>query len=117
LTCFQQKIGKLQYRSKNQKFSYLAKKLLIFSFTNEFFKGKIFAKARKRTRFRFFPHLELIHELGCGDVDLVLHVDSDPVQDLPQLSQLLPVRQALVTQYGLNATSSENLPKIGLKYC
>ena len=31
----------------------------------------------------------------------MLHVDGDPVQDLTQLSQLLPVRQALVTQYGL----------------
>ncbi len=44
----------------------------------------------------------------------MLHVDSDPVQDLTQLSQLLPVRQALVTQYGLGATSSENSPKMGL---
>jgi hypothetical protein len=89
--------------------------LLIFSSTNEFFKGEIFAKANT---FSFYlQDLELIHELGCGDRDLVLHVDGDPVQDLTQLSQLLPVRQALVTQYGLNKASSENLPKMGFKYC
>jgi hypothetical protein len=67
--------------------------------------------------FVLFSILELVHELGCGGVDLVLHVDGDPVQDLTQLSQLLPVRQALVTQYGLNAASSECLPKMGLQYC
>jgi hypothetical protein len=61
--------------------------------------------------------LELIHELGCGGVDLVLHVDGDLVKDLTQLCQLLPVRQTLVSQYGLNATSLKYLPKMGSKYC
>ncbi len=93
---FFKQICKLHYSKKPEakiKVLLSGKNRLYFSSSNEFFRALLQKLMDAGSNFResevcehvfvSSSSLELVHELGSGGVDLVLHVNGNPVQDLP----------------------------------